>query len=147
MSNKTPKLTIEIEDVDDWRQCVAAIKKLRAALREHHGGTRADALFDVYDRAEVAFQEACGHFTPGELRLVLEYDAMAKPSKLGLAKDLARRNQSLPQAASYGPNGSADEDTMHQQIKRVLRRDEEACRIIGEADFKLRKEKLQWADR
>ena len=150
MSDKAPvkKLTIEIEDVGDWHQCIAAIKKLRVALREHHG-TRADVLFhdDVYDRAEVAFQKACGHFTPEELRLVLEYYAMVKPSKLGLAKDLARRNESLPPTERYGPNGSADEDTMHQQIKRVLRRDEEACRIIGEADLNLRKEKLQWADR
>ena len=135
MSNKTPKLTIEIEDVGDWHQCIAAIEKLRVALREQHGGTRTDALFYVYDRAEDAFKNACGHFTPEELRLVLEYYAMAKPSKLGLAKDLARRNESLPQTERYGPNGSTDEDTMHQQIKRVLRRDEEACRIIGEADF------------
>jgi hypothetical protein len=89
MSNKT--LTIEIEDIGDQRECVAAIRKLFDALRERHGATGAGALWrHCHDPAEmqasIKFNDACVSFVLHELRLVLEYYAMAKPSKLGLAK-------------------------------------------------------------
>ena len=145
MSNQTTKLTIEIEDIGDERACAAAARRLFDALRERHGRTGAYMLWDYGRHAE--FENACESFVPEELRLVLEYYAMTKPSKLGLAKDLAQRNESLPPTERYGPNGSADEDTMHQQIKRVLRRDKGACRIIGKAAAELREEKLQWVAR
>jgi hypothetical protein len=149
MSNKTPKLTIEIEDIGDERACVAAMKKLLGALREHHGRRRADLLWSSYgDPAELKFFRACRHFSYEELRLVLEYYAMAKPSKLGLAKELARRNETLRPKESYGPNGTTDKDTMHQQIKRVFKRGtKEVLRIIGEAAPELREEGLQQINR
>jgi hypothetical protein len=148
------KLSIEIDDISDERACVASIGKLFSVLRESHGHQRTDALWrscydpaDPADPAEVEFLLACRHFILQELRLVLEYYAMAKPSKLGLAKELARRNETLRPKESYGPNGTTDEDTMHQQIKRVFRRDKEAFRIIGEATTELREERLRWANR
>jgi hypothetical protein len=151
MSDKAPiakKLTIEIEDIGDERECAAALRKLFSDLRERHGRQRAYMLWhNYYDRAAVEFNDACASFVPNELRLVLEYYAMAKPSKLGLAKELARRNETLRPKESYGPSGSTDEDTMHQQIKRVFRRNEEACRLIGSASPELRWEKLQSTDR
>jgi hypothetical protein len=148
MSNKTPKLTIEIEDIGDERACVAAMQKLLGAIREHHG-RRADLLWSSYEPLpEPEFFQACRHFSYGELRLVLEYYAMANPSKLGLAKELARRNETLRPKESYGPNGTTDEDTMHQQIKRVFKRGtEEVLRIIGETAPELREETLQQINR
>jgi hypothetical protein len=60
-------------------------------------------------------------FPHADLRLVLEYCAMDKPSKQGLAKMLAKRNRDLPQAEKYA-RGSTGESALLQQIKRVFRR-------------------------
>jgi hypothetical protein len=151
MSDKSPAtkgLTIEIEDLDNAEHCLAAIRKLFGALSERHGRQRTSlAWYYLYDYpAVMEFEAACAAFVPDELRLVLEYYAMAKPSKRGLAKELARRNETLRPKETYGPNGSTDEDTMHQQIKRIFRRYKGACRFIGMASPELRQEKLQSTD-
>jgi hypothetical protein len=139
---------IEIDDIGDEHECVAALRKLFSDLKGRHGGMRAARLWQYgLDRAFMEFNDACACFVPDELRLVLEYYAMAKPSKLGLAKELARRNETLRPKETYGPSGSTDADTVHQQIKRVFRREAEACRLIGGASSRLRQEKLQWANR
>jgi hypothetical protein len=70
-----------------------------------------------------------------DLRLALEYYAMTKPSKQGLAADLAKKNDDLrkkgaPLFKLYGPRGTTSVLTMEKQIKRVLKREE--CQKIAE---------------
>jgi hypothetical protein len=99
---------------------------------------------------------------------VLEYYAMAKPSKEGLAKELARRNVSLNKEtkewaalwtkrvredrkppwpsqppAPYGPNGTTDWGTMLTHIKRVFRKHKEACAAFAVAPPEIREEDLR----
>ena len=71
MSDKAPatKLTIGIEDIGDKRECVAAIRKLHSALREHYGRREADNLFlskeDLRSpewQVRLRFDQACYSF-------------------------------------------------------------------------------------
>jgi hypothetical protein len=151
MNSKAPKLTIEIEDVGDQRQCIAAIRKLFGAIKDHHGSGAAHDLWfykneapppDSMDRARLRY--ACMSFDHDDLRLIFEYYAMAKPNKEKLARDLAKKNESLRELERY-PVKSAEDPAgaVLQQIKRAFRFDGEACRIIGEAPEYLRQEKLK----
>ena len=69
---------------------------------------------------------------------------MPKPNKEKLARDLAKKNGSLPKEERY-PVKSAEDPAaaILQQIKRAFRFDREACSIIGEAPEYLRQEKLK----
>ena len=126
-------IKIEIEDVHDRRACTDAVVEFVKIFMEYHpreaavSGEAAVALmgltFSEDERLELQrFDAACSRFHPYEdLRLVLEYCAMDKPSKQGLAKMLARRNEDLPDALKY-VRGSTDAMTMLQQIQRVLKK-------------------------
>src|SRR5262249_17263734 len=147
----TKKLTIEIEDLDNGNQCVAAIRKLFGTLKDHRGFDDADRLWLYYREAPPADQRersrlrlACFSFDYDDLRLILEYYPMPKPKKEKLARDLAKKNESLPKEERY-PVKSAEDPAaaILQQIKRAFRFDREACRIIGEAPEYLRQEKLK----
>jgi hypothetical protein len=151
MSNKAPKLTIEIEDLNNGNQCVAAIRKLFGALRDHRGFDDANRLWMFYREAPPVDQRersrlrlACFSFDYDDLRLILEYYAMDRPNKEKLARDLARKNETLPEEKRY-PVKSAEDPAgaILQQIKRAFRFDGEACRIIGEAPDYLRREQLK----
>jgi hypothetical protein len=123
-------IEIEIDDVNDPYQCAEALRGVFAALREHHSH---EAFCDILTKyallgmtedawqAMQRFDKACSKYPPDERRLVLEYCAMDKPSKLGLAKILAQRNQKIPPAERYC-RGSTSETTMLQQIKRVFKK-------------------------
>jgi|SRR5271167_856784 len=105
------KVSIEIEDIADQDQCLLAVQKLFAAFEEHYGETRAKYFLKNY--YEPARQKTIANFDfaksaigPWEdLRLVLEYYAMPKPTKERLATHLARKNETLPQIERYGPRG------------------------------------------
>jgi hypothetical protein len=123
-------IEIEIEDVNDPYQCAEVLKQIFATLREYHSDEAFSAVLIKHAlcgmtedewQAEQRFSKACSKFSLDEQRLVLEYCAMDKPSKLGLAKVLAQRNRSLPAAERYF-RGSTSETTMLQQIKRVLKK-------------------------
>jgi hypothetical protein len=121
------KLSVEIEDVRDWHACEKALKLICKTLRKYHREQFAKnialcILGEDEDRwrAEKRFGDACSRFRHAELRLILEYCAMDKPSKQDLAKMLAQRNQSLPRVERYA-RGSTSEKTMLQQIKRVFK--------------------------
>jgi hypothetical protein len=155
MSNKTPKLTIEIEDIGDRRECIAAVRRLVEAIKERYSLDEARRLWldaapppderrDQEQFRELArLHTACKSFDDNDLRLILEYYAMPKPNKEKLARDLAKKNESLPEWKRYpvksreGPAAA-----ILQQIKRAFRFDNEACRIIGEAPEHLRQERL-----
>jgi hypothetical protein len=69
-----------------------------------------------------------------DLRLAVEYYSMPKPSKQGLAADLARKNDDMRKIGAdlfklYGPRGTTSALTMEKQIKRVLKREE--CQTIA----------------
>jgi hypothetical protein len=109
------KLVIEIKDVRDPEACRAAAERLGEAVIEHHGEQNAiiwlgSAMFGDHASprflAKRRFIDACGSFPPEDLRLVLEYYKMTKPSKEGLARELAKRNETLPRAERYGPRGT-----------------------------------------
>ena len=123
-------LVVKIDDVRDRRVCEKALGDVFRALREHHSNEVLSRfvmnamLGESDDEAQALqkFDAACQRFFPFEdLRLVLEYCAMDRPSKQGLAKILARRNEDLPDAPKY-VRGSTSETTMLQQIKRVLKK-------------------------
>ena len=151
MSDKAPKLTIEIEDIGDEGACVAAIRKLYAALKERYGVRGADKIFIRYEdlrspewQARQGFNEACYSFSNQELRLILEYHAMPKPNKEKLARDLATKNETLPSRERFQVDSAEDPAAaILQQIKRAYRRDKEAWHIIGEAPDDVRQEKLE----
>lgn len=144
MSDKAPatKLTIGIEDIGDKRECVAAIRKLHSALREHYGRREADNLFlskeDLRSpewQVRLRFDQACYSFID---------QAMPKPNKEKLARDLAKKNETLPTRERYQVDSAEDPAAaILQQIKRAFRWDKEACDIIGEAPDGLRQEKLE----
>ena len=103
----TKKLTIEIEDLDNGNQCVAAIRKLFGALKDHRGFDDADRLWRYYREAPPADQRersrlrlACFSFDYDDLRLILEYYAMPKPNKEKLARDLARKTEASPRRSA-----------------------------------------------
>jgi len=143
------KLTIEIEDAGDESACVVAIQKLYTALADLHGEAKAADIWSqhldfraprwrAYYEQLKKFQDAIRCLAEEDRRLILEYYAMPRPSKRGLAIALARKNESLVEVCRYGPNGTQDPDTMLQQIKRMFRNNKEACRIVGEIDPALR---------
>jgi hypothetical protein len=145
------KLIIEIEDIGNKGECVAAIRKLFAAVKDRHGREKALRLWlgdtegprpDQRERSRLRC--ACMSFDKDDLRLILEYYAMAKPNKEKLSRDLAKKNESLPEEKRY-PVKSAENPAgaILQQIKEALRFDGEACRIIGEAPEYLRQEALK----
>ena len=132
------KFSIEIEDIKDKRACLLAIRKLYSALEEHYGRIEANTIWlfkldPLRWELEKKFVGASHRFQDEDLGLVLEYYAMPNPSKRKLATDLAKKNETLPPEERYGPNGTTDPDTMHQQIKRVFRNNKEACNVIGAA--------------
>ena len=145
------KLTIEIADLSDKDACALAIHKLFTALVDQHGETLADEFFlnraDLNgDRsrasaanreARVAFYTALSQLTHEDSRVVLENYAMPKPSKRGLAAELAEKNKN---GEHFGRTGSTKADTLWTQIKRVFRENPKACRTIGEASAALREE-------
>ena len=155
MSNKTPKLTIEIEDIGDRRECIAAVRKLVEAIKERYGSEEAsnlllDAAPPPDEREQERFRErarfhmACKSFDDNDLRLILEYYAMAKPNKEKLARDLAKKNESLSEWKRYPVKSKEDPAAaILQQIKRAFRFDQEACRIIGEVPEHLRQQRLK----
>ena len=150
MSDKTP-VVIEIVDVGDKRACVAAIRKLHAALKEHYGEREARNIFYQYQdlrspewQTRLRFDQACYSFSDQELRLILEYYAVPKPNKEKLARDLAKKNETLPVRERYQVDSAEDPAAaILQQIKRAYRWDKEAWHIIGEAPDGLRQEKLE----
>ena len=157
MSDEAPvakKLTIEIEDIGDRRECIAAVRKLVEAIKERYGSEEAfslwmDAAPPPDERERGRFREkarlhmACKSFDDNDLRLILEYYAMPKPNKEKLARDLAKKNESLPEWKRYPVKSKEDPAAaILQQIKRAFRFDNEACRIIGEVPEHLRQEKL-----
>jgi hypothetical protein len=149
VSDKASKLVIEIDDIEDQSQCVAAIRKLFGAIKDRHGRTEAERLWryreapppDRRKRSRLGF--ACMSFNGDDLRLILDYYAMPKPNKEKLARDLAKKNETLPERERY-PVKSAEDPAaaILQQIKRAFRFDRQACRIIGETPADLRREKL-----
>ena len=151
MSNKTKKLTIDIEDLNDGNQCVAAIRKLFGALKDHRGIDSANRLWMYYREAPPAdrlersrLRCACMSFGDNDLRLILEYHAMPRPNKEKLARYLVKKNKILPEHDRYPVNSKEDPAAaILQQIKRAFRFDQEACRIIGGAPEYLRQERLK----
>jgi hypothetical protein len=175
------RVSIEIEDIGDKKACALALRKLFAALEDHYGGKEADNIWRYNNSDPRApwwlpqhkFDKALSAslIGPDDQRLIFEYYAMAKPSKEGLAKELARRNGSLQvkwrewlllekdwqakrhasptmlsppmPAAPYGPRGATDWQTMLQHIKRVFRKHRDACIAVEGAPLDLREEKLR----
>jgi hypothetical protein len=110
-------VSIEIDDIADKKACELAVRKLYTALIDHHGKEEADRLLRLFPRdLNAAREQAYWHprrtlnralyvppyIEPDDERLVLEYYAMEKPSKEGLAKYLARRNVSLNKETKSG---------------------------------------------
>jgi hypothetical protein len=149
------KLTIEIEDIGDRRECIAAVRKLVEAIKKHYGSEEASSLLldatpPPDERERGRFRErarlymACKSFDDNALRLILEYYAMPKPNKEKLARDLAKKNESLPEWKRYPVKSKEDPAAaILQQIKRAFRFDNEACRIIGEVPEHWRQERLK----
>jgi hypothetical protein len=136
------KLVIEINDMKNEGDCIRAVKQFYEALKEHHGEKRAECLIlglgeyvadpDYVETlaeaiAQKKFGDVCGSFEPENLRIVLEYYKMPKKSKLGLARQLAEKNETLPDHEKYG-RGTTDPQTMLKQIKRILK--SEGCRRL-----------------
>jgi hypothetical protein len=197
------KISITIEDIADRKACVSAIRRLFTALEEHYGERAAFHIWISNQdrqtpkwRAREKLQHALVGLESGDQRLIFEYYAMAKPSKEGLARDLAAKNVPLhekwrewlvayrewwvqhgeeyrsqaeiierargtdswppklprlpefPQrpTALFGPRGTTDWRTMHQQIKRVFRMYPDACVAVSEAPIEIRKEELLKAE-
>lgn len=127
------KLTIEIDDLNNRQVCVEAVARLYEALVEYQGGESGAAVIFLEAQTEpFPYKRACMSVPNDDLRLVLEYYAMAKPSKRGLAVELAKRNKTLPEEQRFY-RGSQEPDTMLQQIKRVFREYKKECAEIGEA--------------
>jgi hypothetical protein len=170
------RVSIEIEDIGDRKACVLALRKLFTALEDYYGGKEADNIwrYNNYDPrapywlARFKLNKALSLTEPDDQRLIFEYYAMAKPSKEGLAKELARRNGPLHDEwrewlsledewlaqrraprppprppAPYGPRGTTDWRTMLQHIKRVFRKHRDACIAVEGAPHDLREEELQ----
>jgi hypothetical protein len=143
------KLAIEIDDLKNVYACRLAVERLYEALVGNHGEAEAASMFsDVgmhgYSPQAIArreFANACGRFQDDDLRLVLEYYAMSKPSKRKLAVELAKRNETLPEEQRFY-RGSREPATMLQQIKRVFREHKNDCALIGKADLALRDQEL-----
>jgi hypothetical protein len=144
------KLTIEI-DLKDQYSCTLAVERLYEALVEHHGVVVTEhILHDVkyghgYTPEAISrrkFLNVCWKLPDDDLRLVLEYYAMAKPSKRGLAVELAKRNETLPQWQLYC-RGSRIPSTMLQQIRRIFRDNKDDCAVIGEASPVWRDQELR----
>jgi hypothetical protein len=135
------KLTIEIEDIGDQRQCIAAVRRLFTAFVDQYGYEEAMGLMikngdlnvdraRAYFRTEKEFDKALESLTPTERLLVLEYfDGGAEQSKRGLGKAFA---------AKYNANATS----VTTQLRRAFREHPEACRIIGEAPLSLRQRKM-----
>jgi hypothetical protein len=146
------KLTIEIDDLKNERACIEAVERLYEALVEHQGGAVGAEYILSYAKyghgyspeaiSRRKFANACGRLPDDDLRLVLEYYAMSKPSKRGLAVELAKRNASLPKEQHYY-RGSQDSETMLTQIKRVFRDHKDDCAVIGEGSPASRHEELR----
>jgi hypothetical protein len=146
------KLIIEIADLKDRQACIEATERLYEALVEHQGGIVGAELIlsevkygHGYSPEAISrrkFANACGRLPDDDLRLVLEYYAMPKPSKQKLADELAKRNGTLPAAEHYG-RGSRDPNTMLQQIKRVFRKYKNECAVIDKTSPALRHEELR----
>jgi hypothetical protein len=129
------KLAIEIEDVTNPDACAGALERLYDAIQEHHGHAAARHLFlpgsigypSKYTAEEERHRIQDNIYrTPEDFRLALEFYAMPKPNKEKLAKDLARKNESLPQDRRYGPRGTtsvplASEDSQIGVRMRVCR--------------------------
>jgi hypothetical protein len=180
------KLSIEIEDITDKKACVLAAGKLFTAFIDHHGYEEAFRL--MMEKRDLNTERARAYWSPrnelgralsaeqplmeeDDKRLVLEYFAMKKPSKQGLAKELARKNVLLNKQNKewiriyqecweqyrpppwpkqppppYGSSGSTSADTILQQIKRVFRDRPAACAAIGAAPADVREEELRKAE-
>jgi hypothetical protein len=104
----TAKLTIEIENIDNKCECIAAVRKLYAAVKERHGESEARSILlntedirspEWWTRA--TFDEACYSFSDQELRLLLHYYAMPKPNKEKLARDLAKKKRDPPRPRTF----------------------------------------------
>lgn len=167
--------TIETENIADKRACQIATSKLYTALIDHYGKDVADLIWFLQVRDMDLTREKEPHTLSRALealpfmenqdkRLVLEYYAMEKPSKTGLAKELAhsnvvfnKRNKELAAerrlwnaqkehpwhlSVPYGPTGTTSWETMLQQIKRVFRKHKAACAVIGAAPPELRQVEL-----
>jgi hypothetical protein len=96
------KVTITIEDMADRKACVIAIRQLFAALEGHHGEREANHIWDSNQdhlmpkwQARKKLDHALRGLEYSDQRLIFEYYGMAKPSKEGLARDLAAKNVSL----------------------------------------------------
>jgi hypothetical protein len=135
------KLKIEIEDIGDRRQCIAAVRRLFTAFVDQYGYDEAkdfmikngDLNVDrarAYFRTEEEFHKALQSLTPTERLLVLEYfNGGPGQSKRGLGKAFAAKN-------------NAKATSVTTQLRRAFREHPEACRIIGEAPLSLRQRKL-----
>jgi hypothetical protein len=102
MKTKT-RLSIEIEDIADKKACAVAIRQLFTAFIDRHGILEANKLwaqinYEDQERKRSPLQVLqdelweCSTFRSFDTRIVLKYFAMQKPSKKGLAKELALRN-------------------------------------------------------
>jgi hypothetical protein len=126
------RLTIDIEDVTNLDACADALERLYDAIQEHHGHRAAHRLFFAGAAGYLKYSAEDERrrilnsisFAPEDFRLALEFHAMPRPNKEGLAKDLARKNETPPQFNRYGPRGTTSPTTMLKQITRVLKREE-----------------------
>jgi hypothetical protein len=174
------KITIELEDIADKKACAIAIRKLFAALETQHGEREASRMWNRHGEFDLTSPKWTGRFKLQEalrdlpdleqhdLRLVLEYFAMSKPSKRGLAKELARRNVGLnekwrawvaerrgleaeradtpwpnPPSAPYGPKGTTNWKSMQTRIKNIFRDYPETCAVYAAAPPEIRQDELE----
>jgi hypothetical protein len=144
------KLTIEIADLRDQHSCILAAERMYEAFVEKYGVFVAEYIFSEakyghgYSLGAISrrnFARVCGKLPDDDLRVVLEYYAMPKPSKRGLAVELAKRNKTLPREKQFY-RGTQVSETMLTQIKRVYSRYKNEWAVIGGASPALRHQEL-----
>lgn len=147
------KLAIEIENITNPDACAGALEQLYDAIQEHHGHTVAKQLFlpgIIGYPSKYPGEERRNRIldnirrAPEDFRLALEFYAMPKPNKEGLAEALAEKNEILPKEERYGPRGTTSPMTMLKQIKRVLKREE--CREVAKLTPAQQVEALRFAE-
>jgi hypothetical protein len=176
------KLSIEIADIADQKACMLALRQAFAALEGHYGEKEAENIwrsgrYDLrspkwqarFDASEVGarmvgldFALLSSGLKYDDARLICQYCAMAKPNKEGLARELARRNDTLhekwrewlkelPPAspmppAPFGPTGSTSPQTILRHIKRVFQKHQKEYAAIRNAPPEMREEFRQFVE-
>jgi hypothetical protein len=147
-------LLIEIKDAGDKAECALALDKLFRALLDHHGPEGFRQLTQMWKNlhaeerrklllADMTLISALVKLSHERQRLLLAYYAMAKPSKWGLSRKLAAKNED---GEHYGGNGTTNPDNLLTQIKHIFRDYPDVCRIVGEAPPALRQRVTQFVE-